>query len=122
MSKMILIESEVLKKVTTAMGTVKGFATFTFGVATKNKKENKIASIVRVVCGGTQISYMFYVTAPTDYEELINEDKVQVPYCEFSVDTNSFIETANTLANYGEAVFITYEESGTDIVVSSTSK
>lgn len=117
--KIILIESEILKKVTTAMGTIKGFATFTFGVASKNKKDDKIAAIVRVVCGGTQISYMFYVTAPTDYEELINEDKVQVPYCEFSVDTTSFIETANTLANYGEAVFITYEESGTDIVVSA---
>lgn len=119
MSKIVLIESEVLKKVTTAMGTVKGFATFTFGVASKNKKDDKIAATVRVVCGGTQISYMFFVDKPTDYEELINEDKVQVPYCEFSVDTTSFIETANTLANYGEAVFITYEDGGTDIVISA---
>lgn len=119
MSKLILIESEVLKKVTTAMGTVKGFATFTFGVACKNGKDDKIAATVRVVCGGTQISYMFFVDKPTDYEELVNEDKVLVPYCEFSVDSTSFIETANTLANYGEAVFITYEDAGTDIAISA---
>lgn len=113
------IESETLKKVTSAMNAVKGFATFTVGVANNFKKEGKITTNVRVVSGGAQVTYAFFVDNPDNYEEIVNEDKTVVPYTVFTVEASDFIVIVNTLANYGEAVTVSIAEGNAEVVISS---